>query len=288
MLRKTLHITLFLSLFISIAYANSNPKSEEISFEKIEGLMIVQANINGKLGQYIFDTGCQYLLINTDQNQLKESKEKTYFDNLSRTLEASVSRFNALSLGPIQKNNLTAFEVDLSFVEAKIGVEIDGIIGSSILHEQSIFIDYKNAKLFFDAKNLNASLVKNYRIVDYPITKCDVSGLPIVAFNNGKRDFYFGIDSGSNGCHISQKNSKTIKQFLNATGKQDELTGEIIFNELKVEAIPFSKTDLSSIDTQFGKLDGILSPTALNVDKIMIDFDRGKIYFFVVDFSLAD
>ena len=115
----------------------------------------LEANINGKKGRFILDTGASSSCICTSlENKFnvisKENKEKASSAN-SEMKHTKISEGNAIQIGKWNsKTSLLTF--DMSHINYALGEKeikaVDGIIGSDILKKSKAILDYKSNKLY--------------------------------------------------------------------------------------------------------------------------------------------
>ncbi|MCK0131052.1 aspartyl protease family protein [Flavobacteriaceae bacterium F08102] len=135
----------------------ANTKSQTISFKLINNLIILPVEVNGSNLNFILDTGVdQSLLFNLNvQDSLKLQKiEEIRIRGLGEGdyLSALESTGNTFKLGKITNRNhkiyaITGDEFDLS---NRMGIDINGIIGSELFNDFIVEINYSTKRITFN------------------------------------------------------------------------------------------------------------------------------------------
>jgi predicted aspartyl protease len=123
------------------------------------GHQIVEAKINGKKGIFIVDTGASNTCI--DKSKVKKFKIKSKHTDHKATgagtddIDIRLSNKNKIKIGEWNKKKLPLVVMDLSHINTALNlfnVEVDGIIGSDILHLGKGVIQYDKDLLFLKKK----------------------------------------------------------------------------------------------------------------------------------------
>ena len=150
---KALSTTLLL-VFMSLSLL-----SQEVGYIKMKSYKkpIVQADVNGKKGYFLVDTGAEISVINTaDLQRFKLEAAKIYGDH-KRAIgfngeTTSVMRIkNAeVTFGELYDHK-DFYSLDLAnlilSIEAKTGIRIHGIIGTDVLTKYNCVIDYNQRQI---------------------------------------------------------------------------------------------------------------------------------------------
>jgi len=124
-------------------------KKECINFKLLNNLIIVSVNINGKEGSYILDTGVSTtILFKTHDQDISDFNETRKISLSSfgygEPIEAIVSHNNYFQVGKITgvgQKVLILLDEQVNF-SSKLGMTINGIIGSSFFRDFVIKINY--------------------------------------------------------------------------------------------------------------------------------------------------
>jgi len=151
---------LFTALFITAAAAFAqhvvpvkvtfgSGSSTELPLRLVNSLVIVEGTVNGKTGNFIFDTGAESTVVDSAFSAkagLRQSG-KTTGTGSSGTATAGVMKGARVELGGVSSSGITLYALDLSSFTPSFGFVIDGIIGNDIIGSVVAEIDYKNKVL---------------------------------------------------------------------------------------------------------------------------------------------
>ena len=135
-------------------------KSQKISFQFINNLIIIPLEINGVSGDFILDTGIKrniLFLADTKKFKVKDSLKQVVVRGFGYgdPVKAFVSKGNTISYKKIKMVNrdfLLLKDEKLNF-SAKTGITINGIIGADFFRNNIVKLDYKREKVtLYDAE----------------------------------------------------------------------------------------------------------------------------------------
>ncbi|MEO1255577.1 MAG: retropepsin-like aspartic protease [Bacteroidota bacterium] len=150
---KTL-ITSFIALIIS-----SSCLAQEVGYIKMKSFKkpIVQAEINGKKGYFLVDTGADISIINaSDLKKYKLETAKIYGDhkqaigfNGNKTCVMKVKNAEVRFESEFDHKNFYSFDITsvVRVIEAKTNLKISGILGSDWLMKYNCVIDYSQRRV---------------------------------------------------------------------------------------------------------------------------------------------
>lgn len=258
------------------------------SFELIGGMILIEANVNGKLGKFILDTGAPGVILNN--KPLKKSKDLVA-GGLNGAIEIGEIPIKKFEWGIINLSNFTGYTLDISHLEESFDREIAGLIGFDVLADFELLFDYEKREV----QILNArknSLHKN----NHPLKKISFQKqghLPVIQAKIGEKTYRFGIDTGAE-VNLMDKNilenlDKNIATFL-----ADESIQGLENTTLSVPAVSVNNTVVQSNDfpdmkylfvdfsavnqNQEAKIDGLLGFPFLEKTKVSINYKKQKIY----------
>jgi hypothetical protein len=275
-------ILIFSLLFLLFGY--NGICSSDIKFEMVNGLMIIEAEIDGERGDYIFDTGADAVIL----NKQKKNGIPISFNSLSGNLDAYETKIKKIYFGDLVMEKIVGFISDLSSLESYTNRKINGILGSGILHSHLIEIDYcKKSILIHD--DYSDKKHSSYRR-SLPF-KMD-AGVPIAKIIIENRAYNFILDSGASAHFVTQRvideNSDkffgTGEMVMIATAGKDQVTSNkyflrsMILEKGEVNNLKFCVFDNSSYNTQ-NDYDGIISFSQLGVSRILIDLKNNNVQF---------
>ncbi len=187
----------------SIAYLNK-PNAEVVSIsskkpanshvipiEIIRGMIYLQAELNGKTGLFILDTGAPTLVIN--QDHAKGPKAKAL--SLNADIQVTETRVASFQLGEIEHQNLEALALDLSHLERVSGQEILGLVGYNVFDRFALLLDFEQKLLFLTpfSQKITPSLYQPHTSLPFTLHE----HLPIISVRVAGQVLNFGIDTGA-------------------------------------------------------------------------------------------
>ena len=115
-----------------------------VPFEMVNGLILVEAEMNGVVGNYIVDSGSNGILLNGTGK-----KSDISYQTLSSTLEGSETRIESFKVGEFELDQLLGFSTDLSNLETYLEKPIDGILGCAIFNPNSVLFDFSSSRMIY-------------------------------------------------------------------------------------------------------------------------------------------
>ena len=253
------------------SYANTptSPTSEglskHVSFELIDGLIVVEASIDGTLGNYILDTGSPILVL----NRMVEDREFEIWtpqgSSSGRDIEVENFRF-----GMVSRDKLDAWALDLSYVERQINLPLSGIVGNQIWEDHQLIIDYKRKIITFQQEGDHVDISSDqYHIASLPWLEHN-DNLRLVELEVNGRNRLMTLDTGAS---IS---------VLDENLEDSHLTyGQARLDHVTIDRIPLKQSDLSTLNPPSSTIavEGILSVAALEADIVVLDFSNDRLHF---------
>ncbi len=287
---KAFYIT-FLSMcmgFVLNAKENVDTAIYTIPFVKAHGLILLESQINEDKGFFIFDTGADALLLNSNYNESKHNNQQVEFQSLTGVVNSSELDLQNITLGDYSINNIEAYSVDLSEIEALADRKLLGIIGASILNSDVVHID--NRKHIIQLLPRTAKDFLN----DRSLVKSEIgviNGIPIIPITIKGKPYAFGLDTGSSVSLISSELVKAgvfkekSKELVLRTAADNTTISKVYsvdkvrIANLSIEALEFGESSFKEINAELGiHLDGILSIDQIPADDIYIDLYNGLIF----------
>ena len=235
MKKSILHIAILISLFLSVSSCGILKSRKiqkqgtldqkefmmEIPFEYINNLIIVEATINKKQYNFIFDTGAPWAVIDTkfkDEINPKIRFSSKVGDSSSKSKMMQFFNLPPLKIGDLEIKELGALSADLSGFGDLAGCDktIHGLLGNNLFRKAKWKIDYQNKTIQFTDDISNLKVDKNAIAIAMKCGKRGNGYIPL-EFNGIKKNFTF--DTGCN-----SKINANIKLFdeLKAAGKNLE------------------------------------------------------------------
>ena len=133
---------------------------QEVASLKIKSLRskpIIQAEINGKKGYFLVDTGSDISIINStqlkryrlQQTKIYDTRKKVIGFNGNTSQIMKVKNANMVFTGNFDHQNFYSINLDnlANSMEVKTALRIDGIIGADVLLKYNCIIDYNNRNI---------------------------------------------------------------------------------------------------------------------------------------------
>jgi len=255
----------------------------DIPFQVVNGLIIIEVEIDEKVGNYIFDTGAEELILNK-----KVESGNTLFSSINGELTTQEVNINLLKIGNLTQSKVKAYSTDLGSIESYLDIPIQGVIGCSLFLPNRVKIDF--------ASNM-ITLSSNSDLIDHgeSYVKFEMQdGVPVCPIEIDDKQYLFGFDTGATMHVLDQNIKRELQNVLQDTGLDTYVTtgtGEKTINTIQsihafelgdeeVEDAQFLLQDLSSFNADMEEpISGVLSLIALGLDEIVIDLHDNRIYF---------
>lgn len=119
-----------------------------IPVKRVGNLIIVEATVDGIRGNFIFDTGAPYLVLNaTYFRDYTEDREHMATDVTGNLVPQKVTKVSRLKMLGMHYENLEADVTDLSAIENRRGIQILGLLGVNLFMRMEIELDLRNEQL---------------------------------------------------------------------------------------------------------------------------------------------
>lgn len=164
-----------------------------LPFERVGGMLILKASMDGVSGNYILDTGAPGLIINGTPNDSDDLVEGMGIGGEVAIEAITVANFE---LGELTRKNLSAYRLDMGHLEQAANLSIAGLIGYEVLRDLELFIDIEEGVLLlFSAKNSPLTQLIGEPLLEMPFVLRN--HLPVVKMKIGKRTLRMGFDTGA-------------------------------------------------------------------------------------------
>ncbi|WP_298539047.1 hypothetical protein [uncultured Aquimarina sp.] len=323
-MEKLLWGILFFSLSIAKVYANNTndivfdnnnitfPNAEvlnefttRIPFKLIDHLIVIEAALLNKKGNFIIDTGSETLILNKIHFPTKYShrkKRKETSGVLDIIEDTNTTKLKEFILQNFNLKNKASDIIDLSHIEKTKKMNLLGIIGYSILKDYEVFIDMHLHQITLTKvdKFGNTLDKKVYaeKFTDSISFKLKKHTIVLDTYIN-KQKLKFGLDSAAEYNQINKNSSKKVLKYF-FPSKRIVLTGaskntiEVMAGKLYRVRLSETTycgpmitllTNLTKMSEAFGtQLDGILGYEFLRQKRTIINYQKEKLYF--VDYPI--
>ncbi|WP_053977185.1 retropepsin-like aspartic protease [Mangrovimonas xylaniphaga] len=277
-----------------------NQYTSRIPFQLIDNLIVVKAELMGKKGNFIIDTGSEALILNKvhfPQKYAHNRKRQEMTGVVSIIDNPFERKLNSFVIENLVLENQTSDIIDLSHIETSKKMKLLGVIGYSILKDYEIFVDlYLNQITLSKTDNKGVKLdPRGYleKIVDSVGFKLKNHTIVVNASINGQ-PLTFGVDTAAEVNQINNKASrKALKYFhpkgrlmlTGASNKQIEVLAGNLHRVKLSETVYLGPmqtivTNLDNLNKAFGTtLDGILGYEFFKQKRTIINYKKEKLYF---------
>lgn len=256
-----------------------------IPFTLVEGMMVVEAYVDNKKGNFIIDTGAPTLVLNEYPSNSMAAKGRGISDGLKAD-EVIVTDFN---WSTIHKNNLNAFKVDISHLELVAGKSIAGIIGYDILKEVELAVNYQTKTVQLSSLSKAPSISQPIAVIPFTMQ----GHLPVIKVKIGKKKIKLALDTASESNILDSKYFKKISAELIIALTQGEMQG--VDQQIKevavatvsgttIQGLPLADmnylfTDLNHLKSESNLyIDGLLGFPFFKQGKMSINYKEKKLY----------
>lgn len=277
-----------------------NEHTARIPFKLIDHLIVIEAELLNKKGNFILDTGSETLVLNKVHfpqkygNNKKKKPSSGIINSIDNPLEKRLEEFKLHNLLLKGENSDV---IDLSHIEKIKKIKVLGIIGYSILKDYEVFIDLYLQQVTLTKVDKNGvklnSKVYLEKIVDSISFKLKKHTIVVSAYVNETR-LRLGFDTAAEFNQLNKNTNKDVlKNFvpkrklkLNGAGggEIEVLAGNL--NRLRLSDTNYlgpmktMLTNLSKLNETFGtNLDGVLGYEFLKYKRTIINYKKEKLYF---------
>ncbi|TBN06670.1 hypothetical protein EYD45_01950 [Hyunsoonleella flava] len=312
-------IVLFFLLSVCITYANTTanppiifPKAEvlnqyttRIPFKLVDHLMVLEAELQGKKGNFIIDTGSEALILNSVHfdNLYEFQKKSTNASGVSEILDHSYERrIDEFNLSSFKLQNKISDVINLSHIEKSKKIKLLGIIGYSILKDYEVFIDLHLNQITLTKVDTEGNKLTDKVYLEKIVDSLNFNLKKHTIVVNGtinNQKVRLGIDTGAEFNQINKSiNKKALRYFIpkkrlklnGASGKTIRVLAGKLHRVKLSDDVYFGPmytvlTNLNHMNEAFGvQLDGILGYEFFARKRTIINYKKEKLYF--IDYPL--
>ena len=265
-----------------------------IPFQLIKNLIVVEAYVDGKKGNFIVDTGSKHLLLNAEYftGFVKHSLQVQNFNGTSSPLRERKVNFNWIEK---EGRKHTALISSFKQLDKIFEIPIFGYIGYDILKNHEIQLDYRNSiiTLFeLDKRGNRKAEPNNEHQANKKIQLRDNEYMPYLLVNIGSRKLRLGIDTGSALNLLSKRIVKKLDAYFQPgySIPTAGFNGEISLSESgllrELQLGQFCWSPMKCVVTQMDHLnfilrvglDGLLGYEFLKQFKLSINYKKNELY----------
>lgn len=258
------------------------------SFRFERNLIFVTAELEGRSGTFILDTGAPGLLLNQRDRPVDGAIQEAIGAN--GPVKISKRRVEHFELGGLAFYRQPAFGLDLRAMEQRTGRRIDGFIGYDLFAGAELRIDYDRRSYSLHSSERNPThlgreptMTFKFRYVDH---------LPVITLRIEGKKLRLAIDTGASTCMIDRRVAARSGLFSDTgrlmntqglEGRQETFplltTGPPELLEGQITDLEFVSADMSHLQPKDGlTISGLLGSCFLSRFTVGVDYRRRKIY----------
>lgn len=249
-----------------------------IPFKRAGRLILIEATVDDRKGNFIFDTGAPYLVLNKTYFRDYKKRSRAMAGTITGMVDdVSTVEVGSLSFKGVTYESLDADLVNLGKIEDLRGVKIMGLLGLNLFTSFELEIDVRKNVLRLYQTDEKGNCLEKPEARECEITR------PITIFDNtiftecsiAGKSLRFGFDSGAETNALSSRVNKKVLETISITGRR-RLSGvgngnlEIIYGRLN--DFQLGETTLLGMQTLITNFDGMNSAYGTQVDG-MLGFD---------------
>ena len=126
--------------------------SHTVDFQLVSNLILVEAELNGRIKTLVFDTGASHTVVErkvANDLGLAKTDQTEPTKGCMAFGEAQMTELKSLNVGGAVANDISVASIELNDLFEKIGHPIGGILGYNFLSQFLISIDYEKQQLTF-------------------------------------------------------------------------------------------------------------------------------------------
>lgn len=272
-------------------------QSITIPLKRAGRLFLIEARIDGQVGNLIFDTGASGLVLNRTYFRKYATSEKPggagvtgSFDKVFRIV---VKR---IDISQLYYEDISADVADLGHIENSRGVKILGLFGINMIDNFEIVFDANKNELQLNRIDKHGNIINSDQtIVKYDFTQKfeNKNNILLIKGIIGDKTLNFCLDTGAESNVINSSVSKKVlstiqinrRSNLSGAGGQSNVVLYGTMKEFKFGSQQFGKmetviTNLDTMSEAFGcSIDGMLGYDFWHKGVFRINFEKSEISF---------
>lgn len=283
-----------------------NENTTRISFKLIDHLIVVQAELLGKKGSFIIDTGSDAMILNqvhfNDFYAFQKNSEEV--SGVHEILDYSYERrIDAFDISGFRLENKVSDVIDLSHIEQSKKMKLLGIIGYDVLKDYEVFVDLYLNQITLTKTDKRGNLLNDKVYLETITDSLDFTlkhhTIVVDGFINNQK-VKLGIDTAAEFNQINKSvNKKALRYFIpkkrlklhGASGKSIRVLAGKLHRVKLNDNVYFGPmytvlTNLNQLNEVFGtQLDGLLGYEFFAQKRTIINYKKEKLYFIEYPFN---
>ncbi|HTE00678.1 MAG TPA: aspartyl protease family protein [Mucilaginibacter sp.] len=217
------------SIIIGGRVINNDPdphgdfKTITVPIKRAGNLIVVEAQLDTLIGNFILDTGAPGLILNQtyfrDARHIDEKESAGINGSAGQTFTTIVYNFAILDL---HYDRITADVTDLSHIENSKGIKVLGLLGTHLFAKLAITIDLFNNVLYIHKLGNKGEILPGERPFTTPDMRTSFKLLNDVIFIKGSvedQSMWFAFDTGAECNLLDQGNYKKLAKHMQILSK---------------------------------------------------------------------
>ena len=172
------------------------------SFNLVKGIILVKAEMDGEIANFILDTGSPMMILN-EKNVRSDTPRANV---LGGGVSGEWKKIDQFSWGGVHKFNMKALSMDISHLEYITNTPIKGLIGYEFFGDFDLMLDFENKIATLVPPDYVTNVVKWKLHKELPF---DLEGhIPVIDVAIGDVQLRMGLDTGA-GTNLLDINRKS-------------------------------------------------------------------------------
>lgn len=257
---------------------------QKIPFELVNGLVVVNASINGDTGSFILDTGSPMVVVNPKNVEgLQPGKAQQNY-----AFRGQPVKVNHFSWAGIEREGMDALAMDISHLENASHRKIHGVIGYEVLSKYELMFDCRNqVLLLYEPRN---SWIHEREAPLFSFRFKLRGQLPVIKARIGGQKVHLGLDTGGTTNLLSEQLREQLPASVIGKKEQEKVLGVgnipeykesamvrgIMIDDKPLHTSRFLFTDLSHLDALH--IEGLLAMPFLSKFRFSINYRTKRVY----------
>ncbi len=209
------------------------PDQVRLPFHLKNGLIYLEATLNGQKGYFMLDSGCPIVLLNRKYAPKVQGEALSSFSGLNGAM-------NDVRLSEVENLNIGSLEINNHLLASSPMEEMDfpffGLIGYEVLKTYTMTLDYKHQVVTLEKE---PTLKKSLLIIPFRQER----HIPVISLTIQGKSYDFGLDCGANANVMYQPYASEISPFLTDVEKESVNGAEGSTQESLTGYLPKSQVD---------------------------------------------
>jgi len=253
-----------------------------VSFDLYHGYLIVARGSAGPLKglAFLLDTGASPTVLDPRlARKLHLEQFPASISVLGGSVHAEMAIVPSLNFGPMQRDNISVLIEDLSFLQKALPVRVDGVIGLDVLGQSAFVIDYVLREIRFGPPPAMPTSLPLLMKAGLAIVDAEVNDIPA----------HLLLDTGASSLILFARTTLGPVSDLkvSAVQRRPDTIGDFDRKQVSVHSLKLGKAEFRQEPafvvpdgSHAGQaFDGLMSPAALGLTRVVIDVGRGKLAF---------